>query len=361
MIKYYSDFEIPFIILLLVVLFFFGLNTRVKKESIGWGIDRNYSSVLKAIGCVLVLVGHYEAHIHLSNDDLSKLGGLIYCTTANVGLVWFMFISGYGLSLSNMPGHILPIALRRYSKVYLPLLFISVLSLCLYAILPVPDEAYLERYTVSKLLMVMHNVTSQNIIDAIIWGVGLIDWYVMCIIMFYTLFYIARYLSRTIGVLRSAQGETIVLSFLLLLYYIIAFQVAGYENAHYYRLTWAFLFGHLLARYKSISRSLLIICIVCGFATFCFEHYTMIFSFIVAILGLYICINQNHTKTYSKGPLIFLGTISYFFYLTHGRISWVILNLMGNHDVILWILLTIVVSFLCKKIYDYISCNLKIG
>ena len=361
MFNFASDLEIVVIIIVLIALFFMGMTHIEHKEADRWSIDKNYSSLLKALGCVFVLIGHYEANVHLNSGDMTKFGGIIYCTTANIGLVWFMFISGYGLSVSHNSNRIVPQTVNRLQKVYLPLLFVSVLALCLYAILPVPDEAYLDRYTVSRLLVIMHNIASQNICDVITWGIGLVDWYVMCIMMFYTLFYIARYMSCTIDVLRSAQGETIALSFLLLLYYIIAFQIAGYENAHYYRLTWAFLFGHLLARYKSISRTLLIICIVCGFATFCFEYYTMIFSFVVAILGLYICIKLNYTKTYCKGPLLFLGTISYFFYLTHERISWVILNLMGNHDIIIWIIITIIVSVLSKKLYDYISCNLKIG
>jgi len=354
MFNFASDLEIVVIITVLIALFFMGMTHIEHKETDRWSIDKNYSSLLKALGCVFVLIGHYEANVNLNSGDITKFGGIIYCTTANIGLVWFMFISGYGLSVSHNSNRIVPQTVNRLQKVYLPLLFVSILTIVLYLILPAFDEDYSIRYTIPRLYHVMHNISKQYYVDILYGGLGIIDWYVMCIMMFYVIFYIARFLSRSFAPSLNDQGETIFLLGLLFVYYILAFHIAGAENAHYYRLTWAFLFGHLLAKYKSISRTLLIICIVCGFATFCFEHYTIIFSFIVAIICLYVCVILNRTKTYSKGVLLSLGVISYFFYLSHERMSWVLINLFGCHDVIIWILATILVSVLCKRLYDVV-------
>ena len=360
MFNFTSDLEIVVIILILTALFFMGLTPRECNDSSRWTIDKNYSSLLKAFGCIFVLIGHYEANVHLNSGDITKFGGIVYCTTANIGLVWFMFISGYGLSVSQKSNSLLPQTINRLQKVYLPLLFVSVLTILLYLVLPAFDEDYSIRYTIPRLYHIMHNISEQNYVDILFGGLGIIDWYVMCIMMFYVIFYIARFLSRISAPLLGNQGETVFLFSLLFVYYLLAFHIAGAENAHYYRLTWSFLFGHLLARYSVLSRRLIILCIVGGLATFYFEHYTIIFSFIVAIIGLYICILLNRTKTYSKGLLLSLGSISYFFYLSHERMTWVLVNLFGFHDVIIWILVTILVSVLCKSLYDMVSNRLKL-
>lgn len=65
-------------------------------------LDKNFSSVLKGIACIFILMGHYESTMHYPLDYYPKcLGWFIRLTTANVALVWFMFISGYGLTISK--------------------------------------------------------------------------------------------------------------------------------------------------------------------------------------------------------------------------------------------------------------------
>ena len=99
----YCDFENIIIISVLVLLFCFSLKER--KDSIPSKgflvIGKDYSLVIKGVACILVLMGHY---VNLSSSVVAHgyLSKFVYATTANIGLVWFMFFSGYGLSLKRI-------------------------------------------------------------------------------------------------------------------------------------------------------------------------------------------------------------------------------------------------------------------
>ena len=141
-------------------------------------------------------------------------------------------------------------------------------------------------------------------------------WYVWCIIMYYVIFYTADYLSK-----KYRMSSTIFLVCMLMLYYIVAFNILGPTLAHYYRLTWAFLFGHLFAKWNQLSQALRMGSVGIGLVSFYFESLFMILSFVLAILVLLWTSSLNKRFDYKGKPLLYLGSISYFFYLSHRRIG----------------------------------------
>ena len=62
------------------------------------------------------------------------------------------------------------------------------------------------------------------------WG----DWYVACILMFYTIFYFAVYISC-----KYKLNTTILLAIFFCIYYIWAYFYYGPLEGHYYRYVWA--------------------------------------------------------------------------------------------------------------------------
>lgn len=116
-------------------------------------------------------------------------------STANIGLVWFMFFSGYGLSLKHMEkGEIMGKWWNRFKKVYLPLLFTSFISIGVYALLPMKFNV-----TMSKKLWLVDEIAAIHQGNFMGWfpsAFGWLDWYVFCIMIFYTLFYLSYFFNE---------------------------------------------------------------------------------------------------------------------------------------------------------------------
>lgn len=101
------DIEYIIILLILGLLFVFSLSPRKSSGRIFilFTIDKKMSNAIKGIACVFVLMGHW-ATMRIVNNDL-HLGGavsvVVYYLSANIALTWFMFFSGYGMSLKRIP------------------------------------------------------------------------------------------------------------------------------------------------------------------------------------------------------------------------------------------------------------------
>lgn len=132
---------------------------------------------------------------------------------------------------------------------------------------------------------------------------------------------------------------------MLMLYYIVAFNILGPTVVHYYRLTWVFLFGHLAPFYFASGG------IGLGVGSYYFESLFMILSFVSAILMLLWASSLNKKYDYKGKSLLFLGGVSYFFYLSHRRIGWVICCDVGSYDMIIWVIITLLVSTILYLLY----------
>lgn len=103
---HFTECDVEFIILIfsLILLFCLSLKNRMMKSSKGFlEIDLDMSFMMKGIACILILMGHY-VNLTSSIVEHGSLSKYIYLTSANIGLVWFMFFSGYGISLKSNRG-----------------------------------------------------------------------------------------------------------------------------------------------------------------------------------------------------------------------------------------------------------------
>lgn len=338
----------------MLILFFCSLKKRDNELIARFsGIDLSMSVALKGIACVLILMGHF-VNRRWNVIEPSLFSQAIYYTTANVALVLFMYFSGYGLILKGINNSSISAAwLKRLKKVYGPLLFVSIVSLIVYSILPVrfsTEESQL--LTVPQDIEYLHNFSSNHLRPLIAHALGWKDWYVFCIIIFYSFFYLSKFITRD-----QIEGLTLVLWIMLGVYFVLAFIFFGKEEAHWYRFCWSFFLGHVhakMAQSEKVNKSDIVLLIVL-MTTILFEGWTMILSYCVAVIIIVLCSVLNKKYLINNKALAFMGGISYFFYLSHERLGYVFVAYFGIWSVLLWVLITIMISFCLSKLYTLVS------
>lgn len=121
------DIENIVVLLALTVLFVSGLRKRESPLASTdfyhcLSIDLSLTTAIKGIACIFILIGHFGT-MNYNDTGTGVVTKAIHLTTANIALTWFMFFSGYGLSLKEYrPSHIKKEWCKRLKKTYLPLL-----------------------------------------------------------------------------------------------------------------------------------------------------------------------------------------------------------------------------------------------
>lgn len=354
-----ADIENIVILLCIFILLLCGAKRRdfsvVRNKSV-WSlllIDKKTSIVIKGIACVFVLMGHYGTWLINSEREVGIITTIVTHTTANIALTWFMFFSGFGLSLKIYENYqFLWSCVKRIRKIYLPLLYVCICASLLYLV--VPYSEHLSGF--SSWYENIHNIRKECWWPLTFQVLGLSDWYVVCIIYYVLLLYLSAFIS-----IKLKCNVSIVLGVLLLCYIVAAFFVYGPPQAHFYRYPWAFMLGHLVATHNNNVRWVNISLLLLFFLTWCLLDKISIFCFIIALtlLASFSLITQRYD--YNGRYLLLLGGISYFFYLSHQRIGWFLfLFLDFNYtSVIGWVFITIICSILLDKGYNYITSNSK--
>lgn len=336
----HNDYE--YLIILAVLLLIFVTSLRPKS---GGGkcfdIDLPTSSALKGIACVFILMGHW-ANMRIRPGgfhpgiDISKC---IWLFSANIALTWFMFFSGYGMSLKRIKaGEYFARWRSSMFKIYVPCLLASVVAFLLYMLLPdkfSPEESV--SLWLSPNIYIMHHLASDNNIASLLWSFfsGNGSWYVGCIIMFYTFFYSASYISE-----KKRWPFTLVLAIFFLIYFIAAYFYFGPSQAHYYRYCWTFLFGHAVATRTRLSWTVATISLI----TVGTENWVLHMSYVMAIIGLCLVSALNTRYSVHGKSMLWMGSISYLFYLSHESISYVLITYLNIDSVIVWILFSTMVA-----------------
>lgn len=340
-----TDIEIGIVFCFLILSFILGLRHReIFLNSKFNGIDLQMSTALKGVACVLILLGHYIKRRN-AFIDTSPFTLLIYYTSTNIALALFMYFSGYGLSLKKPQngGAYLSIWYQRIKKVYIPLLLTCVIAMLLYAVLPLKfsmDES--EILSVPKDIWYFHNFSPEYLITLIPHFLGWKDWYVFCIMIFYSLFYLSQSLTRN-----NPENQTWVLWLMMISYFVFAYFYFGELEAHWYRFCWIFFGGHIHGKMVQSGRaSKWDLLLLIGLSTtIAIESKYMILSYVIAVVIIVICSLINRRFVVNSRVLAFMGAISYFFYLSHIRIGYTLLSYINVYSILVWIFITIVISF----------------
>jgi len=347
---YNSDIELAIIICALTLMFLFGIKKK-QNDSGSHHLDKNTSFALKGLACIMILLGHYAGMaINSSADTPKTFGWYMYMTSANIALVWFMFISGYGLTISqNIIVNHSTTCLKRIAKVFLPMLYVFFISMLLYAFLPYPfTQEQANNFSIPEEIGMIPSNMAGNW-KFILLGIVRWYWYPWCAIAMYICYYLSQYLSA-----KFKWNNTWTLLGTLTIYYFFAFYCFGPHFAHYYRLVWAFFFGHLFVRWTQLPRWQATLMLFITMLSTCHEGAYMIFSFFIAVAVIFLIVYLNKHYTINGKYFLFLGGISYFYYLCHRRIVWPVLCMVNCHDVIVWTISTIPVAYLSLITYHYL-------
>lgn len=362
---YFSDINYLIIFIILFLLFILSISKRsliINKGKKGFisklCVSKNMSTLIKAFSCVMILIGHYAAR-DVNTNTATIVDKLIYMFTANIALILFMYFSGYGLTLKKYDN----IKLKRewifrLKKIYIPLFFIGIIFVLICYVLP--DIYSIDLIKSKELPLLIHEFSNIHSLDLSIFFRSLLgynDWYVVCIIYFYTIFYLSQYFSK---ILRCYF--TIILGLFLLFYYALAFHFYGWPEAHFFRFPCAFMLGHLIAKHnikkstikENFIDSILLIVFLCTVAIH--GKIWLLFYAISILVLMTFALFENYYEVRTKSILFSLGTISYFFYLCHERVGFTLMFYMGLDNVIFWSIITFISSYciwwLYNKLFD---------
>lgn len=338
---YFTQYDIEYIILFTVLgILFVGSLHRKDFLTIGgdkalFSVDLQMSSALKGIACIFILMEHW-AYMRVWPNLQPGITRTVWTFTGSIALTWFMFFSGYGLSLKRMKrGEHFIKWKQSILKIYIPCLLASVIAFIFYALLP-------DKFTQDDLLALrmnpnlytIHHLETGNIlplIRSLLLGNG--SWYVGCIIIFYTLFYLASYVAE-----KMHWTFSYVLTALFLVYFVWAYFYFGKPQAHYYRYCWTFMFGHAVATRTKASW------IMASFFLFNLGIGEWILPYIIAIIGLCFMSVLNDKYEVKGKYMLWLGSISYLFYLSHETISYILLTYLHIDSLIVWVILSVIVA-----------------
>ena len=166
--------------------------------------------------------------------------------------------------------------------------------------------------------------------------------------MIFSLFYLSYFVMKKTG-----WNQTLVLSFMMVAYFVWAYKVFGPPAAHWYRFIWTFLLGHIIARQSSEDKSFVLLMLLPFVGLMLLECKVMIADYWLGIYGLLIASVLNRYFEVKKGSaILFLGSISYFYYLCHVRLGYQLMTYMGINDLLFWAAFTTLLAWLLKKVYD---------
>lgn len=341
------DIEYLLIFVILGILFLKGLKPNTGGQFRPFVIDKTMSQALKGIACVFILMGHWGQR-KFDMDMPWGISKVVWQTTATTALVWFMFFSGYGMSLKQIKSdEYFSKWGKSIKKIFIPCLLTCMVFLAICAILP-------DSYTLSeakllwlpKEIHLLHNLNDYSVAALIPSLLGGGDWYVYCILMFYTIYYVVAYLSEKVNC-----NQTAMLGCAFVVYWFWAHWFFGPEQGHYYRFVWTFMLGHAVAKRTKLSWLFMAILIIPAFK----EGKIAIFDFSLGVAILYLLSFINSRYEMRGKAILWLGSISYFFYLAHVRLGYTLLTYIGINSIILWIAITTTISYLLYKLNSKIK------
>lgn len=154
------------------------------------------------------------------------------------------------------------------------------------------------------------------------------------------MFYLSYWLS-----LKYHVDITWFLALFFVGYFFFARWFWGAQEAHFYRFCWTFMFGHAVAKKTKLS-----------WAIFVFFLLTMLVEkglmnvYLWATVGLLIVSLINNKFEMKGRGILYLGAISYIFYLSHIRIGYHILTYLHIDSIIVWTIIATISSALLYEI-----------
>lgn len=297
--------------------------------------NREWCDWMKLIAAVLVALSHYSTVIvinnHWSDDSILRF----MCQGGYIGVAIFFYLSGYGLMESESKRHLslLEFVKRRLSKVYMPVLMVSLMWIPIYYLF------------VNKS---MDTVSVVQVIYDILWGgKDAVLWFIKILFFMYGVFYLFTYFSFKHKKVLSHVVLVGGLAFTML----ISNHVFGDFSIMSIPL---FGIGVYTSKYKGtlwcsipISLWMIILYGTCGLFIYMltrnnisahiFVNATVMFVIVVSLFLL-----NKYTLPYKLTP--FLISAIYVLYLVHMKVLDLMVANWGHVSLFNWAVITIIVT-----------------
>lgn len=312
---------------------------------------------LKGYSIFTILVFHYLQYLQLP-DPYSKI--ILFGGT---GVHLFVFLSGFGLYYSYIkkPIKYSQFLKRRITKIYLPYIFVVILSAIIAFFIPVyPNSLY---------ALGGHVFLYKMFSESIIASYGYQLWFISMILQFYLAFYIIVWLKHRLNSNKRflISGLVISISWATLVY-LINKEDARTWYSFFLQYYWEFALGIIIAEKASTNEGIintranqfvllcvgLICCLVYGFLALKGGAVGKLYNDLFAFTGytlLAIFLYRLQFKPINRF-FIFIGEISLPVYLLHILVLLILAKIMNNSSAVSIVILSSIIIIPISFIYQ---------
>lgn len=349
-----SDIDYMLLTLLVILLTLSSFKKRKIPLPFSFSLDRGLVTVIKGVSCILILMSHHFT-LNFVNHAPWTYPMIVGNHASHVALALFVFLSGYGVTMSYNKKQ-LPFGTyfkARVWKVYKPLLLVCMTCTLMYFLLPSKSIEELITLKLPLDIYYLHHFDVTQSWNILLHTLGCFDWFVYCISFFYIIFWLSACVAKKIR-----MEHTYILLVFMILYSMIAIPLFGESHAHYYRLPWAFWLGNFVCS-KEINKKYAILLLGVVVLTWIPQGVIMMRSYMFAICCIVITFILNRyyvIKSQGTGSLmLLLGTVSYFYYLIHIRLTWTLLKYICLESVTIWAIINFVVAYWAYKLFFWVK------
>ena len=328
-------------------------NKNVIDANSGFYLSIPTCVAIKGIAAIIIVCHHYTLYRY-EYVDHNWFTSLIALNGGNFALVLFLFLSGYGITKSELitPNTISSFTKKRIWKILRPCLIIYFITFICYSFLGFRNilETDIKTNHLNPFIIDIssHNFSLKLLME---WFFIKMDWYVYTTLVMYILFFASVLLFPKDKVLFRRM---LFFTAIVAVYYLIMFLMLPHSFAHYYRNLWAFVLGVFVANkptYFTSNKTMGIVIMGGGMLFNCIQEGKLYaLTGFVAIIILSLLGYTNYKHDVNSKIFVVLGGLSYYLYLCH-RMFY---NIMWACD-ILYFPLFIIFSILFA--YSYMRCT----
>lgn len=321
------------VLILLIISILYKINIHGKGEYNENILDKQYTDCIKGITIIVIVIHHLSQRI--SNP------GLIYffSDTGYLCVSLFFFYSGYGLIVSKIknPDYLKLFWHKRLFRVMIPFVLVNIVCLILY---------HLVLGKIFSITDVIFNIIGISLFDSVMW-------YVICVVIFYGMFYIAFKLFD--------ENKALVAIFVFsVIYILICYKFK--MGIWWFDTALCFPLGIASGKYKNkllkILRSkyhyILLISLL-GLIVFHYKKVHIWNNMLTSIFFLILVMSILCKVSIKNKILQTMGNVSFEIYLLHIKIYTIYTNYFDikyGINFIIYFVLSIVTAIALKKLLD---------
>ena len=326
------------------------------------------TSALKGLAAIIIICHHFCLY-QFNHVDHNLFYSIIPKNGGNFALAIFLFLSGYGVTKSELskPLPFIPFIKRRIWKILKPCIIISCITLVCYSLfMPKSITPYdvKDNWLNPFLVEIVQYKYSTGLLGE--WFITKMDWYVYTTLVLYLLFFLTTVIKKGKSGRHFEDKRIIMLFLLIIVYYVICCQIYPHSKAHYYRNLWAFGLGATMAYKPNLlsKKRNFVWCVICFSFLLLFNWtregslYTIATAIAILILIFIGRVNQRYDIR--NEYILYLGSISYYLYLCH-RTVYNLLWGNGMLNFILFVCLSLFVGVCYFQLHNIIQrCTRRI-